>query len=1081
MIKEKGKYWIVFFILLMFFAFDLTAANVIYNPKDQAQLTNLYVTCFAKDQKGFLWIGTSMGLNRWDGYEFKQYFSRKDVRSSLSSNRIQSLHIDNNGILWVGTSYGLNKYDPRTDKFQHFFHSKDDTTTLSSNNISFITSDLKGRLWIGTTNSGINIMNVKNGKVKRLNITIESEHGFDYNQIRSLQCDSAGTMWAGFNYSGILKINPDDFSHQFFFDFTENGKTYEIRGINHITHPAANKLLLATWGGKVIQVNIGDETKFSNWQGNKYIESNIADFIGCDKKGTVWVADKNNKIIRYRHDGTLLETIKKDPQNNNIPSTQLSALFVDGTKVWAGTYNNGFFHIDFSEKHIANLEIYSHNNEKIVHRNINAITKGENNIVYFSTFDGNLISYNEKTGTGKVTDLNTNLTQSAYYDPYHKQLIIGDYSKNFRYYTPKTGNFGTFTTFDTEYSQSLFSTNDSLLIYAVWNYGIYIYNYNTGKITWPAGDFAHSNFSSMDMLLEDDQLWIASYNNGLINYNLSTNTFHQYTFEDISSSMNPSKMVNLVKRLKDGRLLVITTELGICILDEETSTFKKVETKYDIFNKIHIKAIEQDNDSTLWIFTDRKILKSNPNFNNLTEYTTHDGLNLGVQHKATYFSPGTNRIYFGGHNGIQYFNVNKMAWTKGSYDVVITDIQLFGKSISPSSDILQNQSIPYTDTLFLNYRQNMLGIEFSSLQFYTLSNAEYRYMLEGVNDNWVTVPNNRNNVTYSNLSPGNYTFKVKSSDEHGVWNDDYTSLTFFIKPPFWMTNWFKYLSITILIALVWLIFKLREQSFRKEKEKLENLVNIRTNEILNQKEKLEKQNGELEKANDEKDRFFQIIAHDLKNPVSSVSQLIELAITNFETIPKKQLKEIIDSAHKSADSIIELLDDLLIWAKSQTDKINFDFEPLKLRSIIVSEMQNLNPQIINKSIKVENNVPDNIVVYADSYSLKTVYRNLISNAVKFSYNNGIIKAGCKINEDEIICYVKDYGTGMTENTAKKLFKLSNIESKEGTSGEKGTGLGLNLCKEFINAHNGKIWAESKTGKGSTFFFSLPYNQYSGEK
>jgi len=468
-------------------------------------------------------------------------------------------------------------------------------------------------------------------------------------------------------------------------------------------------------------------------------------------------------------------------------------------------------------------------------------------------------------------------------------------------------------------------------------------------------------------------------------------------------------------------------------------------------------------------------MKTNPEFDSLTEFTILDGLNLGIQHKATFYCPETDRIYFGGHEGMQFFDIKKMVRKQSNYPVVITDIQLYGKSLAGGPEFLNHTAVPYSDTIRLSHQQDMVTIEFAALQYNNFSNVQYRYMLEGINKGWITVNNHQNSVTYSNLSPGDYTFLVKSSDEHGIWSEDPTRLTLIITPPFWMTTGFKFFAAALLIALVWSMIKLREISYLKEKNKLENQVRLRTTEIVYQKEELEKQKEELVQANEMKNKFFHIIAHDLKNPVSSVTQLIELLYNQFESFPKEKLREIIQASYKSINATRLLLEDLLLWARSQTQNIRYEFELLNLRELIDSEILNLEPQSITKSITIKNKIPKSIRIYADSFSLKTVFRNLISNALKFSYRESEIEIGCTVLENEIQCSIRDFGVGMSEKTLHKLFRLSSVESNEGTDGERGSGLGLNLCMEFIKAHGGKIQVKSESGQGSTFIVSLPYH------
>lgn len=228
----------------------------------------------------------------------------------------------------------------------------------------------------------------------------------------------------------------------------------------------------------------------------------------------------------------------------------------------------------------------------------------------------------------------------------------------------------------------------------------------------------------------------------------------------------------------------------------------------------------------------------------------------------------------------------------------------------------------------------------------------------------------------------------------------------------------------------------------------------------------------LRELNATKDKFLNIIAHDLKNPFNSILTFSEMLSRNIEKYDKERMKSLIDTVYSSAKNTYKLLENLLEWSRSQTGKINFNPEKTKLRNVVIEMTGVVENQAKNKQITVENQVPDEFMVYADRNMLSTIIRNLISNAVKFTHRNGKVCINAEQKDEQIVVRVSDTGIGMSTEKQKKLFNISEKIQMRGTENEAGTGIGLILCKEFVEKHSGKIWIESAEGKGSIFYFTL---------
>ena len=287
---------------------------------------------------------------------------------------------------------------------------------------------------------------------------------------------------------------------------------------------------------------------------------------------------------------------------------------------------------------------------------------------------------------------------------------------------------------------------------------------------------------------------------------------------------------------------------------------------------------------------------------------------------------------------------------------------------------------------------------------------------------------------------------------------------------------FKIASILLLIFSIAFAYRVRYRSLHKAKILLENKVKVRTAEIERQKQQIEQQNKMLEESNASKDRFFSIIGHDLNNPMSSINQLLEYLEAEHKNMPPEKLEKFITNLRKSSKYTIELLKNLLSWARTQTNRIEINQKQYSICELF----ENANKSCLVFSEKKSQKLlflcePDHIAFF-DFNTIATVLRNLITNAIKYSSAEQEIRVVSQKNDNEIIISVIDKGIGIKEENLKNLFKIENFKSQPGTNGEEGTGFGLVLCYEFVLLNNGRIWAESAPEKGSTFSFSLNIEQ-----
>lgn len=471
----------------------------------------------------------------------------------------------------------------------------------------------------------------------------------------------------------------------------------------------------------------------------------------------------------------------------------------------------------------------------------------------------------------------------------------------------------------------------------------------------------------------------------------------------------------------------------------------------------------------------------------------------------------TNAIWVGGSKGLyKYTEINNETSADTPFythfrSISIKDSVIFyGLFKGEEGNKALNQSS--TDKLELSSDQNNLIFQYGATSYEAPNLNEYSYYLEGFDEGWSNW-STENKKEYTNIDAGKYTFKVKARDLYKT-ESSVASFKFIIKKPWYYKPWaiamFVFLTLVIIRIVVWIYtYRLRiyqhnlerivesktievleqKKQIEYKNELLTNQTNELENhrdEILEQKDLLEKkqlkiktQNEKLKQLNLTKDKFFSIIGHDLKNPISSLISFSNLLTNHIDRLSKEEIRTLAVEFDKTLKNSYNLLDNLLEWSRSQTEQIEYKPVNFDLRVIINENRELIAAQAISKNINIKADDIPRTIVYADKNCINTVLRNLISNAIKFTNKGGEVSISVDHDADSIIVSVSDNGVGMNKETVKKIFKIDNKHATLGTDKEKGTGLGLVLCKEFVEINKGKIWLKSEPGKGSTFYFSLP--------
>jgi signal transduction histidine kinase/ligand-binding sensor domain-containing protein len=467
-----------------------------------------------------------------------------------------------------------------------------------------------------------------------------------------------------------------------------------------------------------------------------------------------------------------------------------------------------------------------------------------------------------------------------------------------------------------------------------------------------------------------------------------------------------------------------------------------------------VYVILEDNRKNLWVGTDNGVYRWNGA--RLDHFTVRDGLSGHDINRDAGFIDHRNHIWFGTNNGLTVL--------RPEFDYDITTIPppavslQFVKAGHDTLDPQKKKSVSY-DTDDFTFCTRVISL-IDEKQVYV------SYYLEGADTGWsAEIPYKGSSFVYNSLKPGTYRFFIKARNSIGIWSEPVSSASFTVRNPFWFSGWFLATASLLFFGIVFLAARFFLVS--RYKNRLKEEVDLQTM-ALRQSE------NELMVSNAAKDRFFSIIAHDLRSPFNVILGYLDLLVTDYDGFTDLQRQDILSKLKSSSASTIDLLENLLTWAQAQRGLLPFNPEVIRLGDIINENMQLFGSAASHKQIRLEARCAEGLHVFADRNMLSTSLRNLISNAIKFTYPEGVVTLSCSHNDPGfILVEVKDTGMGIEASGQADLFRIEKRMVKKGTANERGTGLGLILCKEFIEKNGGRLWVESEKGAGSAFFFTLP--------
>ncbi|MBK8807022.1 MAG: hypothetical protein IPO21_10395 [Bacteroidales bacterium] len=1056
-----------------------------YPVPSQNQLTNNYIECIFTDSYGFTWIGTWNGLNRYDGFEFKHYTPTISEKSKFIGNWIFDLKEDNNKNIWIATNYGLFVYNRKIDKIDY-------VKSFGGSIFSIEITD-NGLMWAGT-DKGLLLFNIENRTIvndfKKANTEFPLE-------IADIAIDKQNNLWLGTRKNGFVCFNT---SREKFHYFNKNNTEIRISipTVHSVAFDLDSNFWIGSMGGGAYKLDTvsGKLTNYKhNPDNNKSIGSNDVYSICIDSlNNDVWLSCINGYLNKITKDNEIVRFEYNPRKPEDFHTVSVSYLQPDGNgNYWIGTHGQGLFlYNKTTNKITSNILTVGLTNKSFTQvtgfAEIDSVTiaigTDGNGIWEYNTKDG--FVRNVKKGFSSLAILSLlkdTLTGNIWATTWGGGII--ELNKKLEIQNILRMNTETKQGLTADDSKSLFINNEKVII-STHGFGYCTFNKKT-KLFEPTKNMKVPVWNNSVIKDKRNRTWFACYG-GV--YKFENDSITHYSNTESNEKLSSNSVLVVFEDNRNG--IWALTELGVDYYNETTQTFEHILCQDDIH--VTFKSIVQDDNGLFWIGTDKGIYSYDFNQKKIIKnINKHDGLvgNNCIQNALFKASDGT--IFIGLDNGFSFFHPDSLIESKEKPEIFIVDYFINNVLQITIQGTEHPKHIQSSDSLVLDYSRNTISIKFSGNKIVIPENISYRYMLKGFNDNWINLDKERI-ISLTNIPPGSYKLIIEGRSKSGYIGNNFNGLTIVIKPLWWQSWWFYSINVIILILIVLFILKIRTYRIRIENERLENLIKERTSELFLANTKLSEQKEELKSSNEHlsanqkiiqsknkelnesiqtKDKLISIIAHDLKNPMSAILGLAELLKNKAETIEREKIERISTSIYKSSISILDQMVTLLDWARSQTNNIYYSPECFNINDIIKDTVSFLEETAKNKEIELVIKNYTQEKAYADPRMTATVIRNLINNAIKFTPKMGKITIHSIVYYDELQITITDTGIGIAPEIAETIFDSATNNTTYGTENEKGTGLGLKICKDFVEKNKGQISVTSVLDKGTSFTFTLP--------
>lgn len=1009
------------------------------------------VNAILQDRKGFMWLGTKDGLNRYDGLSFRKFKHDAANPRSIGNSFITSLYEDFNGNIWVGTDAGVYIYYPEKEAFEEFDCQSLEKTRIERS-VSMIAGDKQGRVWIAVEAQGMFCYDARQKLLRNYPLSEISSN------IKCFTFDSGGTLWLGF-YGDGLYYSKDNLATVHPYGSPEDGKReFEGGVITKIVQGNYNCLYIGSVKEGVSELNLTSGQVRNLLAIDESGESIFCRDLLPYSDNELWIGTESGIYIYNLRTAQFIHLRASLYDSYSLSDNAIYALYKDREEgLWIGSYFGGVDYYPRQYTYFA--KYYPKNIANSLHgKRVREFCRADDGTLWIGTEDGGLNHFNPKTKEFHFFEPSAGFTNIHGLCMDGSHLWVGTFSKGIRVIDTRTGMvLRTYTEGHTPHSlndNSIFSIcrTSAGEIYLGTLFGLLRYNRtqdNFDRIPELNGKFVYD-------IKEDSygNLWLATYANGAYCYDVSARRWKNYVFDAEDEKSLPYDKVLSVFEDSYRQIWLTTQGGGFCLFHPDTETFTRYGLKDGLPNDVVYQIVEDD-DRFLWLTTNNGLVRFDPKTMEMKVFSTANGLPTNQFNYRSGFKDEAGNIYLGSINGFVAFDPRTFAENRQVPAVAITDFLLFNKEVSVGeTDSPLKSSITFSDKVVLTADQNSFSFRIAALSYQAPRMNKLMYKLEGFDEGWLTIGESPL-VTYSNLGYGDYVFKVKASNSDGVWNEQETSLHLSILPPFYLSGWaYCFYVLFFMGCLVCVIFYFKKRNYRKQHRQME---------MLEQEKEREVYHAKID--------FFTNVAHEIRTPLTLIKGPLENIILKKEV--DSETKEDLYIMKQNTERLLNLTNQLLDFRKTETRGFRLNFTECDVVAVLRETYLRFTSLAKQKGLDFILELPQEcFMADVNQEALTKIISNLLNNGVKYASTYLRIS----LETDEKVFHIRTFNDGeMIPDTMKEEIFKPFVRLDKEDEVTTGTGIGLALSRSLAELHQGSLMME-KGEEVNCFCLTLPVNQ-----
>lgn len=1076
-----------------------------YNFKfitENAGLPYSFVDDIFKDSEGYIWVATHYGIGRYDGYQF-QNFNMQTEPIRLKNDFVHKICEDNFHRMWIASEGGIDIFDLDTYTLVELDIPADSPLhQLLNENVHTIYKDKKGDLWISSNKDLWCIELDKKGAVANY-YCLKNDYSSPVHDILDLDC----AICAGIDNEvcRLVKCADNRLEAKILSDsLVSFSKDWRISCLE----ADGDDLWIGSNRG-LFRYNYKDQSlkryRYSTHRPGMLSQAFITD-IKLTEKGHLIVSTLNGLNV-YNRESDTFSFIRQTSERGGVTlnCNAINCLFTEGETIWVGTETGGINLLSPKRLQAELLTCESPSETSGMTTPVNAVSEDSEGNFWIAMVEHGLMKWNHTSkacthylfSPTDITSISNNTLNGILIDSdnylwaYTWGVGINCMDLNI----PNNRTFKRYTREEIPEIEGDFinSACEDKINHGIWfgsTRGVQFYNKRNGSFTRVPFDESDNEFEAIHALLIDakKRLWVGT-TQGVFVVDLASfarsNKHFDYKYLryklDNPNSTQLEKIISIFED-KSGVIWLGGNGSGLYRLESDQNNhfvFKNYTTRHGLANNT-ITGMTEDAQGNLWLTTNDGVSRLDLQTMTFSNYTQSDGLpTTQFYANGIHYSEKRNLIYLATVDGLILIHSNKENSSPLDARVKLSSLTIGGNTIYPAGGNYLTKNISLASGIRLHEKESRISIGFTTQNYGNSNRIRFAYRLKGYEDEWNETQPGDYMARYTFVPSGNYTLQVRATDELGRWSDHITELEVDIAPYFYKSFWFYLLLIALVCLGVYLFYRWKIRSYREQKALLEKEVELRTQELAVQNQQLEALARHVEEITEEKITFFTNITHEFRTPVTLIHGPIEHALKETQD---EAVKAQLQIAERNSSYLLSLVNELMDFRKLDIDKVTLDKHPENIIDFLSELLIPFRVFAKERYIEIRTYFRlDNPCLMMDTGYMRKVMVNLVSNAIKFTPDNGRIDlfvASVRGADNENLLYINvcDTGHGLVVEDVEKIFERF-YQSKKSVRypvyGQSGTGIGLFLCKRIVNLHGGTIYARNNHGQGASFRILMP--------